>query len=194
MQDQAAYPLQTTRIGSNARYIHTANHPEWYEIAARAEDGLIAALNKEQMRRDYLALLSEPESETPFHAFGFAIMQNLRTYCRSHLPDRPEMVKVFDNAVATVHSNLTGVIFRDPEMLLGAAYPAAAFDVWAANLEAFAQSDVFTYRPDEEGLDVDGVKKPIIEMCPVPRLGRHLIVTGYELLRETVINRQVVAR
>jgi len=192
MMNQASYPTETTRIGSNARYILGANHPEWHAVAAQAEDGLLSALTAERLRREYQQLLGAPESETPLHAYGFALMGAFKEYGRLHLGDRPEMSRVFDNAVATVFSNLTKVIFCDPLMLRGEQYPEAAFEAWAANLRAFDESDVFSYRPDEKGIDVDGVEKPVIEMCPCPRLGRHLVHTGYELLAETIRERQAM--
>jgi len=79
-------------------------------------------------------------------------------------------------------------------MLKAESYPPEAFVAWEANMQAFAESDVFTFRPPEQGVDVDGVTKPIIEMCPTPRLGRYLVLTGYELLVEHITRRQRGAR
>lgn len=183
LHSQVAYPQATTRVSSNDRFIHAANHPEWYRIAAAAEEGMLRYLSEERLRQIYGELLAAPESSTPMHAYGYAIMQGVRDYCRVHLADHPEMVRVLDNATATVFGNLAKVIFPDP-LLFQRAHGEADFQFWASNLAAFDRSDVFTHRPPEQGRDVDGITKPVIEMCPCPRLGRHLVHVGYDLMLE----------
>lgn len=186
----AAYPELTTRLDSNDRYILAANHPEWYIAAAGHEDGLLRALNRDRLRAEFPLALQSTAAATPLHAYGLVLLQLLGDYVDEVAKDRA-LGQVFQSAVGTVISNLAQVIFADRQTLRGTSYTAADFERWQANFEAYQREDRFVYRPGESGMDVDGVSKPIIELCPTPRLGRHLVECGYEILIEHVARQSV---
>ncbi len=188
----AAYPELTTRVDSNDRYILAANHPEWYLAAAGHEDGLLRALSRDRLRAEFPLALESTAAVTPLHAYGLVLLQLLGDYVDEVAKDKA-LGQVFQSAVGTVISNLAQVIFADPETLRGASYAADDFSRWQANFEQYEREDRFVYRPGESGIDVDGASKPIIELCPTPRLGRHLVECGYEILVGHVAQRAVPA-
>lgn len=187
---QAPYPLQTTRISSNSRYIHTANHPEWFQLAQDAEAGMIAYMSERRLREDFVNALATEEASTPLHAYGLTVIKQFKEFGAVNLRDHPEMAAVLNNAALTVYNNLAKVIFADPDLLAGSDYSPENFELWSTRLKAFNDSDVFTYRPPEMGYDLDGIEKPIVELCPSPQLGRHLVRVGFELLTQHILQRQ----
>jgi hypothetical protein len=181
----AAYPEMTTRIDSNDRYILAANHPEWYTAAASYEEALLQKLNPDRLRAEFPLALESTAALTPLHAYGLVLLQLMNDFIQETAKD-PALGRVFQSAVGTVISNLAQVIFADPQTLRGSSYSAADFARWRANFEQYQREDRFVYRPGESGTDLDGVSKPIIELCPTPRLGRHLVECGYEILADHV--------
>ena len=185
----AAYPELTTRIDSNERYILASNHPEWYEIAAKHEAGLLEAMNREKLRAEFPLALESTAAVTPLHAYGLVLLQLMGEYLQLHARGYSDIQNVFNSAVGTVISNLAQIIFADPQTLRGTSYTAADFARWQERFEEYQRDDRFVYRPGESGMDVDGKTKPILELCPTPRLGRHLVECGYEILINHVAKR-----
>lgn len=185
----AAYPEFTTRIDSNERYILASNHPEWYEIAARHEEGLLRAMDEARLRAEFPLALESTAALTPFHAYGLVLLQLISDYLKANARGYRDIENVFNSAVGTVISNLSQVIFADPQTLRGGSYTAVDFARWQARFEEYQRDDRFVYRPGESGVDVDGRTKPILELCPTPRLGRHLVECGYRILIEHVAQR-----
>jgi hypothetical protein len=186
----AAYPELTTRVDSNDRYILAANHPEWYHAAARDEEALLRKLNPERLRAEFPLALESTAALTPLHAYGLVLLQLMGDFIQETAKDEA-LGRVFQSAVGTVISNLARVIFADPQTLRGTSYTAADFARWQSNFEAYQREDRFVYRPGESGTDLDGASKPIIELCPTPRLGRHLVECGYEILVDYVAARSL---
>jgi hypothetical protein len=185
----AAYPEQTTRIDSNDRYILASNHPEWYEIAAKHEAGLLRLMNRDRLRSEFPLALESTAAVTPFHAYGLVLLQLMGEFLQKEGRGYPEIHHVFNSAVGTVISNLSQIIFADPQTLRGVSYTALDFAAWQERFEQYQRDDRFVYRPGESGMDVDGTTKPILEVCPTPRLGRHLVECGYEILVEHVASK-----
>lgn len=183
---QAQYPVLTTRIESNTKYIIAANHPGWYNTASRHEDRLLASMTKASLQTLFKDFQSLREATTPLHAYGFAMMHQLNQYVRENLKGDPMITSVFNNAAATVITNLANNIFAGSSSLTGEHYSWSDRRQWLHNLKQFREADSFTFRPPECGRDVDGQMKPIIEICPTPRLGRHLVVAGSEILMSDV--------
>jgi hypothetical protein len=184
----AAYPEMTTRVDSNERYILAANHPQWYALAAGYEDALLRKMNRDRLRSEFPLALESTAALTPLHAYGLVLLQLLGDFVEETAKDEA-LGRVFQSAVGTVISNLAQAIFADSATLRGTSYTAADFERWQANFEEYQREDRFVYRPGERGVDVDGTSKPIIELCPTPRLGRHLVACGYEILVEHVARR-----
>jgi hypothetical protein len=189
----AAYPELTTRVDSNDRYILAANHPQWHEAAASYEDGLLRKLNRDRLRDEFPLALESTAAVTPLHAYGLVLLQLMNDFVTEKRAD-PALGHAFQSAVGTVISNLAQVIFADPQTLRGASYGPDDFARWQRNFEEYQREDRFVYRPGENGTDIDGVSKPIIELCPTPRLGRHLVECGYEILVDHVARRSLAAR
>ncbi len=178
----AEYPEFTTRVGSNERFILAANHPEWYEAARAHEQGMLETLTVERLRQDFRLALHSKIATTPIHAYGLVLLQRLNDYVAAELNNEPQLRQIFNNAVHTVISNLTQLIFQDPAMLDGRDYRPSDIQRWRENLSVYLGEDVFTYRPGEKGRDMDGRVKPILEVCPAPKLARDLMANGTTIL------------
>ncbi len=185
----AEFPEFTTRIGSNQHYIFAANHPDYYENTHRAEDGLIQHMNEKALRSLFASGRSMLVEMTPIMLYGFVTIRLLRQYVDEHMHSDERMRNALNNAMATISSNLALLIFQDPQNLTGENYTALDFLRWRRNLDALESTDVFAYRPPEYGKDIDGRRKPILELCPAPRLGRHLVETGFNILSDFVASR-----
>lgn len=178
----ADYPEKTTRMASNDRFILAANHPRWYEAAAEHEDGLLRLMDEETLRRGFQAALNSPAASTPFHAYGLVLLQLMGDYTQRNLKADPQVGGVFRSAVGTVVSNLAQLIFRDPKALTGDSYSAGDLEQWRRQFAEYMAEDRFVYRPAESGRDIDGAVKPVIELCPAPRLGRFLVEAGFAII------------
>jgi hypothetical protein len=178
----ADFPEFTTRIGSNQHYIFAANHPDYYENTRRAEEGLIDHMNEKALRSMFASGRNLLAEMTPIMLFGFVTIRLLRQYVDAHMHSDERMRNALNNAMATIGNNLALLIFQDPRNLIAEDYTVVDFLRWRRNLEAFESTDVFAYRPPEYGKDIDGKRKPILELCPAPKLGRHLVRAGFEIL------------